>query len=180
VSEPNRQESDELSRIETAILPALTAMGFELVRLCITGGRHMTLQIMAERENGVMTIADCTQLSRTVSALLDVADPIKGEYSLEVSSPGLDRPLTREKDYQRYAGNLAKIELSKPLDGRRRFRGVIEGLTDGKVRLLREEGGVIELSFEAIGDAQLVLTDELIRESLKRNPHAEPAEQDTE
>lgn len=174
------QSSDELSRIEAAILPAVEAMGFELVRLRITGGRHLTLQIMAERADGRMTIEDCTQLSRTVSALLDVEDPIKGEYSLEVSSPGLDRPLTRQKDFQRYAGHLAKIELAKPLQGRRRFRGTIAGMADGAVRLLRDEGGLIELPFEAIGDAQLVLTDELIRESLKRNPHAEPAPQDTE
>jgi len=179
MAEHLHQASDELSRIEAAIGPALEAMGFELVRLRITGGRHPTLQIMAEREDGTMTIEDCTRLSRTVSALLDVEDPIKSEYSLEVSSPGLDRPLTRLKDYQRYAGHLAKLELSKPLDGRRRFRGTIDGLAGDTVRLLRDEGGVIELPFAAIGEAQLVLTDELIRESLKRAPHAGAPEQDT-
>ncbi len=166
------QASGLLARIEAAVCPALEAMGFELVRVRLTGTKRPTLQIMAERENGEMSISDCAQVSRAISALLDVEDPVKDEYTLEVSSPGLERPLTRLKDFNHYAGNLAKIELAKPLNGRRRFRGVLDGVTDAQVRLLLDDGAMIALPFDGIDEAQLVLTDEMIRKSLKRTPHS--------
>lgn len=163
------QPSDLLARIEAAISPALQAMGFDLVRVRLSGSRRPVLQIMAERENGEMTITDCALVSRTLSALLDVEDPIKGEYLLEVSSPGMDRPLTRLKDFVVFAGSLVKLELTRPLNGRRRFRGALAGVAGGNVQLLLEDGAMIALPFTGIGEAQLVITDEMIRESMKRN-----------
>ena len=152
-------DTNEIARI---IEPSLEAMGYRLVRISFIGARGATLQIMAERtDEAAMTVEDCAEISRSVSALLDVADPIAGAYTLEVSSPGIDRPLVRPEDYERFAGFEAKVELSQPLDGRKRFRGRILGRTPTGARLLAEPGEVV-LPFEAILRAKLVLSDELL------------------
>ena len=148
-------------QIGEMIHPALEAMGFELVRVRFTTGNRPTLQIMAERPDGTMTVEDCAEVSRTVSALLDVEDPIRGEYDLEVSSPGIDRPLTRLKDFERWAGFDAKVELFTPIEGQRRFRGILRG-TDEKSVMLETDQGDVTLSFDEIEKAKLVLTDALI------------------
>jgi ribosome maturation factor RimP len=159
---------DGNTRIARLIAPPLEAMGFDLVRVRFGGGRRPVLQIMAERPDGTMTVEDCAEVSRAVSAVLDVEDPIPGEYLLEVSSPGIDRPLTRLADFERFKGFEAKVELALPMDGRKRFRGRLDGLTaDEEVRLADTEGGNVLLPFHAIADAKLVLTDELIAASLK-------------
>jgi ribosome maturation factor RimP len=145
------------------IEPSLEAMGYRLVRVAITGGQHRpTLQIMAERcDEAAMTVEDCAEISRSVSALLDVADPIAGAYMLEVSSPGIDRPLVRPDDYDRFAGFEARIELSAPQDGRKRFRGRLLGRDGEEIRLVAETGEV-RLLLARIVRAKLVLTDDLI------------------
>lgn len=144
------------------IEPSLAAMGYRLVRVLITGGRRATLQVMAERLDDLpITHDDCAEISRSVSALLDVADPIAGAYTLEISSPGIDRPLVRVEDYDRFSGFEAKIELATPLNGRRRFRGRLVGTAEGVIRLLIEEGEV-RLPLDAVVRAKLVLTDDLI------------------
>ena len=137
-------------------------MGYEIVRVLISGGRRPVLQVMAERVDGApMTVDDCEGISRTVSALLDVEDPIAGAYSLEVSSPGIDRPLTRLRDFERYAGFEARIETRGLIDGRRRFKGILKGVAGGTVRL-EVEGGLAEVPFDGILRAKLVLTDALM------------------
>ena len=137
-------------------------MGFDLVRVQVSEAQRRTLQIMAERlDDGMMTVEDCAAISRSVSALLDVEDPIKGSYTLEVSSPGLDRPLTRLKDYTRFAGLEAKIELRHPMDGQRRFRGRIAGLADDQVQLDMEDTRVT-IPYADIERAKLILNDELL------------------
>jgi len=137
-------------------------MGFDLVRVRIFGAGQRTLQIMAERfDNGTMTVEDCATISRSVSALLDVEDPIKGSYSLEVSSPGLDRPLTRPQDYTRFAGLEVKIELRHPIDGHRRFRGRISGIADDQVQLDVEDTR-LAIPYADIERAKLILNDELL------------------
>ena len=152
-------DTHEIARI---IEPSLEAMGYRVVRITFIGARGATLQIMAERaDEAPMSVDDCAQISRSVSALLDVADPIAGAYTLEVSSPGIDRPLVRPEDYERFAGFEAKVELARPLDGRKRFRGRLLGRTASGARLLAEAGEVI-LPFETIQRAKLVLNDELI------------------
>jgi len=148
--------------IAPIIEPSLEAMGYRLVRIAFLGARRATLQIMAERLDDVpMTVDDCTEISRSVSALLDVADPIASSYMLEVSSPGIDRPLVRREDYQRFAGFDASVELAQPRDGRRRFRGRLLGLDGDDVRLdLGAEQVLLPLA--AITRAKLVLTDALL------------------
>jgi ribosome maturation factor RimP len=144
------------------IEPSLVAMGYRLVRVAFLGARRATLQIMAERlDDAPMTVEDCTAISRSVSALLDVADPIADAYMLEVSSPGIDRPLTRPEDYDRFAGFEAKIELGQPLDGRKRFRGRLLGRADDHVRL-RGESGEVLLPLASIAKAKLVITNDLL------------------
>ncbi len=159
-------------RIVEMISPLAESMGYEIVRIRIIGAGNPVLQVMAERADGTMTIEGCEELSRAISALLDVEDPIAGRYSLEVSSPGIDRPLTRPKDFETWAGHLAKVELGAPIDGRKRFRGELDGYEDGELRIAVEVEGftepqVIGLPFDDVHDAKLVLTDELIKESLK-------------
>src|SRR5436305_13444734 len=135
-------------------------MGYRLVRVAMIG--RATLQVMAEhRDDAPMTVGDCADISRTVSALLDVADPIAGAYTLEVSSPGIDRPLVRPEDYDRFAGFEAKLELSHPLSGRKRFRGRLLGRAGDSVRLIAEIGEV-HVPLSAIARAKLILTDDLI------------------
>jgi ribosome maturation factor RimP len=149
--------------IAPIIEPSLEAMGYRLVRIAFLGASRATLQIMAERlDDAPMTVDDCTGISRSVSALLDVADPIAGAYMLEVSSPGLDRPLTRPEDYDRFAGFEAKIELAQALDGRKRFRGRLIGRTGDNVRV-RAEIGEVELPFGDIAKAKLVITEDLLK-----------------
>lgn len=151
--------------IERLIAPSLEAMGYQIVRVMISGNRRVVLQIMAERSaDGGMDVDDCAQVSRAVAAILDVEDPIAGAYTLEVSSPGIDRPLTRLADFERFAGLEAKIELVAPIDGRRRFSGRIAGLDGGDVLLLTDVGE-LRLAFAAIAKAKLKLTDELIASS---------------
>lgn len=150
------------SRIGEIVAPTLEAMGYELVRARISGTQRPVLQIMAERKDGEgMTVEDCATISRNVSVLLDVADPVSGAYTLEVSSPGIDRPLVRHQDFARYAGFEARIELRQLVDGRRRYRGRLLGNTADGVRIEAAEGEV-ELPFEEIDNAKLVLTDELV------------------
>jgi ribosome maturation factor RimP len=156
----------DTDKIETAIEPSLAAMGYRVVRVAVTGGRNRpTLQVMAERsDDKAMTVEDCADISRTVSALLDVADPIDAAYTLEVSSPGIDRPLVRREDFARFAGFEAKIELSAPVDGRKRFRGRLLGIEGDAVQLL-VDAAPVALPLAAVTRAKLVLTDELLAAS---------------
>ena len=153
----------DTNEIASIIEPSLEAMGYRLVRLMQTGGlRRPTLQVMAERrDDAAMTVDDCAAISRSVSALLDVADPIASAYTLEVSSPGIDRPLVRPEDYDRFAGFEAKIELKEPRDGRKRFRGRLLGRAGADVRLAGDTGEVL-LPLATITKAKLVLTDDLL------------------
>jgi ribosome maturation factor RimP len=152
-------------RLAAVVGPAIEGMGFELVRLRLMGGRKPTLQIMAEKPEGGIEVEDCAEISRQVSAVLDVEDPIEGEYTLEVSSPGIDRPLTRLKDFERWDGYEARIETSELIDGRRRFKGVLAGV-EGEDVLIEIEEGTVGLRFDWLSDAKLVLTEALIAESL--------------
>lgn len=157
---------DPTQKVAELIEPSLHDMGFELVRVTVSGKQRPTLQIMAERlDRGPMTVEHCAEVSRTVSALLDVDDPFPGAYQLEVSSPGVDRPLTRPADYERFAGFEARIETREPIDGRRRFRGHILGLDGDSVRIRLAEGEQT-IALDAIKKAKLVLTDELIAADL--------------
>ena len=159
----------DAGKIESMIGPSLTAMGYSVVRIAFTGGRRPTLQIMAERnDNAAMTVDDCATISHTVSALLDVADPIASSYVLEISSPGIDRPLTRRADYERFAGFEAKIDMQRPIDGRRRFRGKLMGLEGDDAKLLVGPE-TVRLPLDAIARAKLVLTDELITATQPQN-----------
>lgn len=156
------------ARIGDLIRPTVEAMGFGLVRVRFMGGGRPRLQVMAERGDGTMSVDDCAALSRALSALLDVEDPIRSEYVLEVSSPGIDRPLVRLEDFVRFAGHEARLELVRLLDGRKRFRGRLMGL-EGDTVLLEDEGGVCHrLPFALIEEAKLVLTEALVSESLRR------------
>lgn len=161
-------------RIAKLITPTLDALGFELVRVQLSGSQRPTLQVMAEPASGrVMSVEDCAQVSRAISALLDVEDPIAGTYSLEVSSPGIDRPLTRTKDYERFMGHEAKIETNAPIDGRKRFKGAIKAV-DAKAVALDIEGAEIRIPFAAIHKSKLVLTDALIKlhQDAEQSEHA--------
>ena len=151
------------SKIKEALVPSLEAMGFSLVRIRIMGGgENRTLQLMIDRlDEQPVSIEDCALVSRNASALLDVEDPINGAYMLEVSSPGIDRPLTKERDFERYAGFEAKLELRDVQDGQRRFRGRLLGCENGVVKLLTEAGET-SLPFGTITAAKLILTDELV------------------
>jgi len=158
------------SFLDALIAPAVEAAGYRLVRLRVMGSKRKTLQVMAERPDGQMDVEDCASLSRTLSDLLEAADPIAEEYTLEVSSPGIDRPLTAESDFARFAGHEARIEMTQGLDGRRRFKGLIIGIDahDVLMDVSGERGtGRVRLPFSDISDAKLVLTDKLIQESLK-------------
>lgn len=156
--------SSQIRILHDIIDPVAEAMGFEIVRIALQNsarGGATTLQIMAERPDGTMLIEDCARLSREVSVILDVEDPISGEYSLEVSTPGIDRPLTRRKDFENYAGYEVRIELSVPEEGRRRYRGKLLGITKDLVKI-EVDGEVFEVDFNNIYRSKLVLTDELM------------------
>lgn len=150
-------------KVERLIEPAIDALGFDVVRVRMTGGtERRVLQVMAEpHDRPTMTVNDCAQISRTISTLLDVEDPIPGEYVLEVSSPGIDRPLVKRRDFDRFAGYEIKIEASHIIDGRRRFRGRLVGIVDDCVRI-ESEAGEAEIAYDDIASAKLVLTDELL------------------
>jgi len=157
--------------LETLIAPAVQAQGYRLVRLRLMGGKRKTLQILAERPDGQMDVEDCAKLSRAVSEVLEAADPISEEYVLEVSSPGIDRPLTAPEDFARFAGHDARVELMRGVDGRRRFKGLLIGLEGADVVMNvtdADEGNrQVRFPFDDIAEAKLVLTDRLIQESLK-------------
>ncbi len=148
--------------IEKLLEPTIAALGYRLVRARVLGDRRPVLQVMAERtdERG-MTVDDCATISRTISAVLDVEDPIAGGYVLEVSSPGIDRPLVRPDDFARFAGHLAKVEVATAIDGRRRFKGTILGIDGSRVKFAIEQG-TIEMDIADIAAAKLVLTDALL------------------
>lgn len=153
--------TEAAKNIADLITPTVEALGFELVRVTYGGGRKPTLQIMAEKPDGTMRVDDCAVLSREVSALLDVEDPLDGEYLLEVSSPGIDRPLTRRKDFERWIGFDAKIEMVHAIDDRRRFRGRLIALSGDELQLETDEGPVV-LDYADVNKAKLLLTDELM------------------
>jgi ribosome maturation factor RimP len=151
------------ARIADAILPTLGQMGYELVRVQVSGKERPSVQVMADRaDDEPFTVEDCEAISHALGAVLDVNDPFKGEWTLEVSSAGIDRPLTRIKDWQRYAGHVASVELVVPIEGRKRFRGVSLGADAEAARLRLEDGSEITLPRGNIRKAKLVLTDELI------------------
>ena len=162
-------------RLAEIITPVIEDMGFELVRVRLMGGKTATLQIMAERPDGGIEVDDCAAISTAVSATLDVEDPIEEAYTLEVSSPGIDRPLTRLKDFATWESYEAKLETEEPIDGRKRFKGALQGIEGDEVLIEIEVDGtpqVIGLQFEWLSDAKLVLTDDLIRDVLKARKDA--------
>lgn len=163
---------DILTKIEQIITPTMTEMGYELVRILFQGAEtNKTLQIMAERQDRKdMQVEDCEQLSRAVSALLDVEDPIRARYTLEVTSPGIDRPLVKPADYERFKGYEMKLETLVPLEGRRRFKGRLSGYDAAADQVLMTfEGAEIRIPFAQISKAKLVLTDELMASFLKNS-----------
>lgn len=172
------RETGVARRVAGLVEPVLDGLGYRLVRVRLTGQDGRILQIMAERPDGSFLIDDCEKASRAISPLLDVEDPVAGSYMLEVSSPGIDRPLVRPEDFERWAGHEAKIEMLEPIDGRRRFRGMLEGFADGEVRLFlppSEAGGeevLIGLAFDNVAEARLVMTDALITATRNNAPVA--------
>jgi ribosome maturation factor RimP len=166
------------ARVSAVAGPVLQGMGYRLVRIKISGDSGCTVQIMAERPDGSMQIEDCEAISKALSPVLDVADPIDRAYRLEISSPGIDRPLVRRSDFERHVGYLVKIEMAIAHDGRKRFRGALAGVEGNALRLHRDdtragEDADVLLVMEDIADARLVLTDELIAESMRRGKAAE-------
>src|SRR5262249_25139505 len=164
------------ARLSSIAGPVLQQLGYRLVRIRISGEAGCTVQIMAERPDGSMHIDDCEAISRALSPVLDIADPIDRGYRLEISSPGIDRPLVRRSDFERYAGHLVKIEMAVAHQGRKRFRGTLNGLEGDRVRLHRDDAPAGEdadvlLTMEDIAEARLVLTRERVAESL---PRAQP------
>jgi ribosome maturation factor RimP len=158
-------------RLAEIVTPAIEGLGFELVRIRLMGGKTRTLQIMADRPEGGIEVDDCAKISTAVSAILDVEDPIEDNYTLEVSSPGIDRPLTRLKDFDMWEGYEARLETSELIDGRRRFKGILAGTEGDEVLIEIEEGAetlTIGLKFDWLSDAKLILTDELIAEMLRQ------------
>jgi ribosome maturation factor RimP len=162
-------------RLAEIVEPTIAGLGFELVRIRLMGGERKTLQIMADRPEGRIEVSDCAKISTAVSAVLDVEDPLEDAYTFEVSSPGIDRPLTRLKDFDTWEGFEAKLETDELIDGRRRFKGTLAGTEGDEVLIEIEVEGApatIGLKFEWLSDAKLVLTDELIREALKQKKDA--------
>src|ERR1700710_2514662 len=163
-------EPGAAARVSAVAGPVLQGMGYRLVRIKISGEAGCTVQIMADRPDGTMQIEDCEAISKALAPVLDIADPIERAYRLEISSPGIDRPLVRKSDFERYVGHLVKIEMELPFNGRKRFRGHLSGTADNAARLTRdevpegEEADVL-LPIEDISDAKLVLTDDLVRQA---------------
>ncbi|MBI5121877.1 MAG: ribosome maturation factor RimP [Rhodospirillales bacterium] len=156
--------------IAALIEEPLKAMGYDLVRVQLSGAAgRATLQVMAERVDEVaMTIDDCTEISRALSPILDVSDPIAGAYSLEVSSPGIDRPLVRPKDFERWSGFEAKLETKAPVSGRKRFKGLLLGLDGDEVKIRDEAGVDFSLPISGLAKAKLVLNDALIKHAMQQ------------
>ena len=171
-------EPGAAARVSAVAGPVLQGLGYRLVRIKISAEAGCTVQIMAERPDGTMQIEDCEAISRALSPVLDIADPIQQAYRLEISSPGIDRPLVRRTDFERYTGHLVKIEMAVAHEGRKRFRGLLAGVEGDAVRLHRDgirndEDADVLLVMEDISDARLVLTDELVAESMRRGKQAE-------
>ncbi|HEY3225179.1 MAG TPA: ribosome maturation factor RimP [Pseudolabrys sp.] len=177
-SEPRLIVEPGLSaRVATIVEPVIEQLGYRLVRVRVSGAEGCTVQIMAERPNGSMTVEDCEAVSRALSPVLDVADPIDRAYRLEISSPGIDRPLVRKSDFERYAGHIARIETAMPIRGRKRFRGTLMGTEGEAARIRRDdaaegEEAEILLAIEEMSEAKLVLTDDLVAEALRREKSA--------
>ncbi len=168
-------ETGIAKRVADLIEPLVEEMGYRLVRVRMTGSSGSTLQIMADRPDGTLRVEDCVTISRAVSPVMDVEDPISGAYELEVSSPGIDRPLVRPSDFERWAGHEAKVEMAEAIEGQRRFRGILEGFEDGEVRLYIDRDGepepvLIGLAFDRIAQAKLVMTDALIALAKAQDP----------
>jgi ribosome maturation factor RimP len=165
--------TDRATALETLVTPTLDGLGYELVRVLVSGSHQPTLQVMAERRDGSpMKVEDCEKISRALSAKLDVEDPIAGAYTLEVSSPGLDRPLIRPRDYVRFAGSVARVETREAQEGQRRFKGRIARADDSAVTLaIADEGAEpreVAIAFANIAKARLVLTDEMLRAAARQ------------
>jgi ribosome maturation factor RimP len=165
------------ARVAAIVEPVVEQLGFRLVRVRVSSAEGCTVQIMVERPDGSMTVEDCETISRALSPVLDVADPIDRAYRLEISSPGIDRPLVRRSDFERYAGHLAKIETTLPIQGRKRFRGLLIGTEGEAARLRRDDAAEGEetevlLPIEEMSEARLVLTAELVSEALRREKSA--------
>ena len=174
-------ESGVAARVAAIIEPAIVDLGYRLVRVRVTGQNGCTVQIMAERPDGTMNVEGCEEISQAVSPALDVDDPIQSAYHLEVSSPGIDRPLVRASDFERWAGHLTKIDTSEPVAGRKRFRGILRGASGQDALLTRddaksEEERDVAIPMRAIAEARLVLTDALITEALRRGKSGLPPE----
>jgi ribosome maturation factor RimP len=166
-------ETGVAARVAAVAGPVIEDLGFRLVRVKVSGQGGCTVQIMAEREDGTMTVEDCEAVSRALSPVLDLEDPVESAYRLEISSPGIDRPLVRRQDFERWTGYEAKIEMAVPVAGRKRFRGLIHGVEGDVVQIelpdVKEgEERLARLSLYDLAEARLVLTDELVRESLRR------------
>lgn len=179
------REPGRAARVAYLTEPVLAALGYRLVRVRISGLAGCTVQIMAERPDGTMSIEDCEAASRALSPVLDAADPIEGSYRLEISSPGIDRPLVRRSDFDRYAGHVAQVEMLAPIDGRRRFRGELVGRKGECVQLRCSDGSAesrdVLLRIDDMAEARLVLTDALVSEALRRSKHGNaerPADKD--
>lgn len=167
-------------RVAEIIEPVLVPMGYQLVRVRLSSQNGATLQIMAERTDGTMTVEDCEAISTAISPVLDVEDPIDKQYHLEVSSPGIDRPMVRKSDFSRWAGHLVKVETSVLVDGRKRFRGKITGTDDEGFILERDqpaygEEPTVKIPFTALAEGRLILTDDLIRDALTADKKAKAA-----
>jgi ribosome maturation factor RimP len=174
-------ESGVAARVAAIVEPAIADLGYRLVRVRVTGQNGCTVQIMAERPDGTMNVEGCEAVSQAVSPALDVDDPVQVAYHLEVSSPGIDRPLVRAGDFERWAGHLAKIETLEPVGGRKRFRGILRGVSGGDALLARDDAKSDEerdvaIPMRKISDARLVLTDALVTESLRRGKSGLPPE----
>jgi ribosome maturation factor RimP len=171
-------EQGVAARVAAVAEPVLEGLGYRLVRVRISGLAGCTVQVMAERPDGSMTIDDCEAVSRALSPVLDVADPVDRAYRLEISSPGMDRPLVRRSDFERYAGNRVRIEMAVAVDGRRRFRGLLVGAEENSARVQREdaapgESNEVLLPIDDMADAKIVLSDDLVAQSLRRGKNAE-------
>ncbi|WP_366509837.1 ribosome maturation factor RimP [Bosea sp. (in: a-proteobacteria)] len=174
-------ESGVAARVAAIIEPAIVDLGYRLVRVRITGQNGCTVQIMAERPDGTMNVEGCEEISQAVSPALDVDDPVQTAYHLEVSSPGIDRPLVRASDFERWAGHLTRIDTSEPVAGRKRFRGILRGTAGQDALLTRddaksEEEREVAIPMRAIAEARLVLTDALVTEALRRGKSGLPPE----
>lgn len=171
-------EQGVAARVAAITEPVLAGLGYRLVRVRISGLAGCTVQVMAERPDGSMSIDDCEAVSRALSPVLDVADPMDRAYRLEISSPGMDRPLVRRSDFERYAGNRVRIEMTVAVEGRRRFRGMLMGAEDTAARVQREDaapGEPVEvlLPIDEMADAKIVLSDDMVALSLRRGKDAE-------